>query len=307
MKIVVFGAGGIGGYFGAMMARASHDVTLVCRGAHLDAIRKHGLRIRHGKDEFTVSNLLATDAPGAELADVVICGVKLYDLQDAAQAIRPVVGPGTLVVTTQNGIVAHRILAEHLARGSVCPGTVLLSSHIVAPGVIERKTPTATLTLGDPDGKVSPAMLAFQRAGREAGFSVELSADIVSELWQKFIMLAATAALCCLSRQPVGPITGDARLREQLERAMREAASVARALAIPLPPDLIEKAMRFTDRANPDAKVSMLEDLEAGRRLEVEWIIGELCSQGRRAGVPTPIADLALACLGPYRNGNRRG
>jgi 2-dehydropantoate 2-reductase len=308
VKIVVFGAGGIGGYFGALLSRAGHEVTLVCRGAHLAAIRQGGLRVRSGGSEMVAADVRACeDLAGYQgAADVVLNCVKLYDLAASAAQIRPVVGQDTIVVTTQNGVSAHEILAESLPRDCVVPGAVFMSSRIAAPGVIELRSESTRLTFGELSGASTPRVQRFHRAGLQAGYESDLSTDMLRELWRKFVMLNAVAPLCILSRQPVGVLREDELLRRLMVDAMQEVISVARARGVLLEADLIAQVLDMTDHRDYGAKVSLLEDLEAGRRLELEWICGYVSQQARRFGIRAPIADLAYACLRPLAQGARQ-
>ncbi|HEX2547660.1 MAG TPA: 2-dehydropantoate 2-reductase [Ramlibacter sp.] len=308
MKIVVFGAGGIGGCFGALLARAGHEVTLVARGAHLAAMQQRGLRLRRADGEFVVDNVRATpdlqDFEGT--ADVVLNGVKLYDLAASAQQIRRVVGPDTMVVTTQNGVNAHEVLAEAgLPPECIVPGAVFMSARIGAPGVIELRSESTRLTFGELGGERTPRVLRFHEAGLQAGYESDLSTDMLRELWRKFVMLNAVAPLCVLSRQPVGVLREDELLRKLMVDSMHEVIAVARARGVELEPGFVDQALHLTDRRDYGAKVSLLEDLEAGRRLELEWICGYVSREARRFGIATPIADIAYACLRPAAQGTR--
>lgn len=304
MKIVVFGAGGIGGFLGARLSRAGHDVTLVCRGAHLEAIRRDGLRIRQAGSEWTARQLQAVDRlDGVGTADVILNCVKLYDLERSGIESRPCVGDGTMVIPIQNGVMAHEVLARALPPASIVPGTVFMSSHVVAPGVVELKSETTQLTFGELSGELSARVRRFHEAGLAAGYESKPNTRIRTELWRKFVVLNAVAPLCILSRQPVGVLREDPELRKLMVQSMREAMNVAAASGVLLEDALIDETLHLTDHRDYGAKVSMLEDLEAGKPLELEWISGYLSKEGKRLGVATPIADLAYACVRPSAKG----
>ena len=308
MKIAVMGAGGIGAYLGAMLAKSGEDVTLICRGANLEAIRRNGLRVTYRGEGFTVANVRATDSPGeVGPVDVILQCVKLYDLESSSRQMLPMVGPETMVVPTQNGVTAHDEIAAVVGPDHVIGGSVFLSSFLVAPGVVERKSPVDVLSFGELDGTLSPRVAAFRDIGLAAGYQAVVPVSIVAELWKKFVMLGGLAALCCLSRQSVGVICSDERLCALLVRAMREVEALARAKGIDVGADVIEKALAFNRAAKFETKVSMLEDLEAGKRLELDWTSGYISREGARLGVPTPVHDIVYACVSPFANGAAAG
>ncbi|MES2361491.1 MAG: 2-dehydropantoate 2-reductase [Pseudomonadota bacterium] len=297
MKIAIFGAGGIGSYLGAALARQGADVTLICRGAHLAAIRQHGLRVVGTAGDFSVDNLRATDDPGAVgEVDVIISCVKLYDLAAVTPSMLPMIGAGTMVIPIQNGVTAHEEIAAVVGREHVLGGTVFMSSFIREPGVVELKSEQASITFGELQGGISPRVQAFAQLCESAGIRAHAARDILIELWHKFIMLGGTAALCCLSRQSIGVIRSDAHLRSLLLQAMQEVLTLAQAKQVSVDGSFIAEAMQFTDKVHPATKVSMLEDIEAGKPLELEWITGHIVREAQAAGVATPINDIAYAC-----------
>lgn len=298
MKIAVLGAGGIGSCLGAALSRHGADVTLICRGAHLAAIRRHGLRVMGAQGELSVGELHASDDPGSVgEADVILVCVKLYDLAAAVPGMRRMMSARTMVIPIQNGVTAHEEIAALVGHEHVLGGTAFMSSFIREPGVVELKSEQASITFGELQGGISPRAQAFARLCESAGIRAHAACDIRAELWRKFIMLGATAAVSCLSRQPIGAIRGDPRLRGLLRQAMHEVFSLAQAKQISVDESLIATAMQFTDRLHPATKISMLEDIEAGKPLELEWITGYIVREARAAGVATPINDLAYACI----------
>jgi 2-dehydropantoate 2-reductase len=303
MKIVVFGAGGIGGYLGAVLSNAGHDVVLICRGAHLDAIQRRGLRIRDSAGEWLATDLVARERLTVETPDVIINGVKLYDLDTSARAIAPYVGPETIVIPVANGVTAHEQLAAAIPMANILPGSVFMSSHIAEPGLVVRTSESSRLSFGELDGSLSERAMRFHQAGLDAGYESHLSTQIIKDLWTKFVVLNAAAPLCVLSRQPVGVLRSDSRLRAFMVSAMQEVIAVAKARGVELDDNLISYSLNLTDHREYGAKVSMLNDLEAGKRMELEWICGYISNEGQRLGIATPIADLAYACLRPSANG----
>jgi 2-dehydropantoate 2-reductase len=303
MRIAVFGAGGIGVNLAASIAHGGGDVVLVCRGATLAAVRASGVAVT-GARSIAVPRIAATDDVGTiGPVDAVILAVKLYDLETAARAIVPALGPDTLVVTTQNGVTARATIAPIVGESRAVAGSMYLSTFAVAPGVVRQKTGIGRMHFGEPDGRPSARTRALADALVAGGIDARVSADITADLWHKYFMLGGTAAVCGLSRQPIGVIRDDPALFALLLQAMREIIDVGTAAGVRFAPDALDKAMVFTRDADPATKVSMLEDLEAGRRTELEWLSGHASREGRRLGVPTPLHDVAYACLKPFADG----
>jgi 2-dehydropantoate 2-reductase len=283
MRIMVMGAGGIGSYLGGMLARSGADVTLVCRGAHLAAINRSGLSVKSPGREFSVQ-VKAAQAPVP--ADVTLLGVKLYDLEHAARALPP----GGLVITLQNGVTAADEVGAIVGAGRVAAGAVFLNARLTAPGEVTSRSEINTVVF---DERARPLIDLCVAAGVDAHGST----DIRAELWRKFVPVAALSALSSLSRRPIGPVREDPQLRKLYRQAMQEVADLAKAKGIALEADIVERTLALAERYKYDARVSMLEDLEAGRPLEVEWLSGYVSREAARLGVPAPFHDLAYACL----------
>ena len=290
------GAGGIGSYLGARLAHAGADVTLICRGRHLAALRERGLRFQSPASEFTVGKIAASDDPATVgAADLVIEAVKLYDLAESTRAMLPLLGPRTLVVTVQNGVTAADEVAAIAGRERVVPGLVFINAHVEAPGLVVSRGRSQTFIVGAHDERIS----GFVERCAAAGIDAHVSPDIRADLWRKFMPVAALSALACLCRQPIGPILADAGLKKVYRQAMEEVAALARAKEIGLEADIVERMLALAATYQYDARVSMLEDLEAGKRLELEWLSGYVSREAARHGVPVPFHDIAYACLLP--------
>ncbi len=289
------GAGGIGSYLGALLARSGAQVTLICRGRHLAAIRENGLALSTMQESFRVP-VEATDRPERE-SDVVIQAVKLYDLAASTRQMIPMVGARTIVLPIQNGVSAAEEIGEVIGADKVIGGTVFINSHVVAPGVVKSKSEMSTLYLGELDGVKSARVAALQDLFMKAGIDARVPDDIKAEQWRKFIPVAGLSALASLARQPIGPIREDPQLRALYRQAMQEVANVAAAKGIALEADIVERMLAVAERYKYDARVSMLEDLEAGKPLELDWLSGYVSREGARLGVPVPFHDMAYACL----------
>jgi 2-dehydropantoate 2-reductase len=307
MRIAIMGAGGIGCYVGARLAAAGQDVAFIARGRHLDALRTKGLVVKSPLGDITLPKVKATNDP-AEIGpvDVVMMGVKLYDLESATRAALPLVGPGTMIVPVQNGVTAHERIAAIAGREHVVGGLVFMSSFVIEPGVAEHKSRVHGVVFGELDGRLTPRVEAFQEAGVAAGYDARAVPDILVQLWNKYILLCGFSAVSTLSRQPVGPVLADPELRALLVQAMQEVANVARAKGVAVADDVVDKSMAFCGHFKADSKASMLEDLEAGKPLELEWLSGTLVRLARECGVATPFHAIAHAMLKPLAEGQAR-
>lgn len=300
MKILIMGSGGVGAYYGGLLARAGHDVTFVARGAHLEAIRNRGLIVRSVHGDFVVAPAQATDDPATVgLVDLVLFCVKTYDTETAAHAIRPTIGPQTLVLSLQNGIDAAERIGAIVGAEHVIGGATWLSSAIAEPGVIRQASQFRRIVLGPLDGQVTPAIMAVYEALRETGITVELSTEMPKVLWTKFVFIASVSGIGCLTRLTMGEYREVPETRRLIEGLMREVKTVAEGHGVMLDGDVVERSLAFMDGAAPGIKPSMQLDVEAGRRFELESMIGAIGRKGREVGVPTPIADMVYAVLLP--------
>jgi 2-dehydropantoate 2-reductase len=290
VKIAVMGAGGIGSYLGAVLARSGADVTLICRGEHLAAIRARGLAVSTPKHSFSVRVAAREDCAGR--AETILLTTKLYQLEAAARQMLPMLGESTIVVPLQNGVTAVEEVGAIVGANRVLGATVFLNARLTAPGVVESRSEMDTVVF---DERARP-LIDLCRA---AGIDARSSADIRAEQWRKFLPVAGLSALSCLSRQPIGPVRDEPRLRALYRQAMAEAAALARAKGVALEDDIVERMLALAERYKYDARVSMLEDLEAGRPLELEWLSGYVSREAARLGVPAPFHDMAYACLKP--------
>ncbi len=301
MRIAIMGSGGVGGYFGARLARGGADVAFVARGAHLAAMRERGLSIEGGPDPIHLDRVEVTADPATiGMADLVMFAVKLWDTETALEQIRPLVGPDTTVISFQNGVLKDEDLAAAIDRSRMMGGVGYVATTIDRPGVIRQTGPMQRLIFGEFDGSRSARGEAFLEACLRGGINAELSPDIRREIWQKFVFLVGLSGTTATMRRAIGPIRENPRTRAFLHDVMSEVVAVGRALGVDLPPDYAERRLVLADDVAPDMTSSMHHDLQRGRPLEVRWLAGGVVRLGRKAGVPTPlnraIADiLALA------------
>lgn len=298
VKIAVLGAGGIGGYYGGLLARAGQDVTFLARGDTLTALRHYGLTVQPPERGFVLPHVAATDEP-ADLGpvDVLLHTTKALGFSSALAWAMPVVGPDTLVVTVQNGVEAPDLAAELVGAGRVVPCIVKVFSKIVEPGRIEHMGGPDTLTLAKGDGRPSAALDEFVAALREAGVNVSVAADIWAEVWLKAMFIVPFGAIGGLTGDPMGLIRHPDATRDTLRATIAEIAAVGRARGVRLPEDAVEKTLEFSDIAASDSTSSMQRDLLAGRPSELDAQVGAICRIGDAVGVPTPIHDLLFRAL----------
>jgi 2-dehydropantoate 2-reductase len=300
MKIVIMGAGGVGGYYGGLLAQAGHDVVFIARGAHLKAIQDQGLKVKSVLGDFSVPPVRAIDRPsGAEIADLVIVATKTYHTDEAAQAIKPMVGTNTVVVSLQNGVDAVERIGKVLGKEHLLGGATWLSAAVEAPGVIGHYSQFRRIVLGEMNGRITPRAEAVAEALRRTPATVELVGNIQQVLWTKFVFISSVSALGGLTRVAMGAYRHLSEARAVLTEVMSEVAAVARAQGVDLGEDIITKSLAFIDAAAEDLKPSMQRDIEAGRMSELESMIGVVVRLGRELGVPTPVMRFAYAMLEP--------
>ena len=303
MRIAIVGAGGVGGYFGGRLAAAGADVTFLARGAHLEAMRARGLRIDSPKGDVHLARVKAESDPAAVgHADVVFFAVKLYDTGSALAMLPPLVGPDTIVIGFQNGVETVASLTGALGPSHTAGGVSYVSAVISEPGVI-RHTAMDHLIFGMPDGSRSPRLEALLEACRPAGFQATLSPDITVDIWTKFVRLSVFSGMTAVTRGPIGVIVNDPELLEMLKAAVRETLAVAHAKGVAVAGSIDEDVATAYKALPPQAKASMLEDLERGRRIELPWLSGAVARIGREVGVPTPIHSFIATVLKPYVDG----
>ena len=304
MKIAVMGAGAIGGYFGGRLAKAGFDVSFIARGAHLDVIRKNGLKVLSPLGDFTIHPATVTDDP-AEVGpvDVILFMVKNYDTLRAAEQIRPLVGPDTAIIPFQNGVEARAMLSNVLGARHVLGGVAFIPASIQEPGVIKHNAELAKLVFGEFDKQITPRALSFLDALEKAGVTGEIPADISMVLWSKLMFLTSMSAINCITRQPVGLVQSDGETIALYMDAMREVAAVATAHGVSLGEEEIANNMALAKSFPPNNKTSMFQDLEAGQRLEIDYLSGAVVRLGREKGIETPIHRTAWVAIKPWING----
>lgn len=303
MRFAIMGAGGVGGYYGARLAKAGEDVTFVARGAHLEAMRENGLLIRDRDGDFTIDPVSVTDDAGSVgPVDVVLMCVKLYDTEQATRLIAPLLGPDSYVLTLQNGVEGPEIVAGVIGPGRALGGATYISATIEEAGVIRRNNDLTRIEFGEPDGPASDRAKALAEIMQAAGLDAATVDDVAAMLWAKFVLLATNSGLTAMTRQTTGEIRADPVMRETFLAALAEVTAVGRALGVALPEDIEQKCIDWLDN-NAPIKASQAVDLERGRPLELPWLSGAVYRLGQQVGVPTPTHRTICAALRPFQDG----
>ena len=300
MKIAIYGAGGVGGYYGAVLARAGHEVALIARGAHLETIRSSGITVESPLGDFTVRPAAATDDPGQiGPAEAVIVAVKAMHLPAVSTGIGPLLAPATLVVPLLNGIDAHEGLLAAVGRERMGRGLTRIISEIAAPGRIRHVGIDPYVALAEYGGGASPRVARLVAALRGAGVQAEAPPDIDAALWLKFLLVCSLGGLGAVCRVPLEGIRRTPASRELLRRAMEEIAAVAAARGVSLPADVVARAMALADTFPAEGTSSLQRDIEAGRPSELDAWSGAVVRIGATVGVPTPVHSFIHAVLLP--------
>ena len=305
MRIAVVGAGGVGGYFGAKLARAGESVVMLARGAHFQAIRRDGIRIRSVPEGESVAKVEAVDSfAGQPPVDMALFCVKSFDTRSAAEALRPVVGSSTGVVSLQNGVDNEETLDEVLGPGVALGGAAYVFAGIASPGVITH-TAAGRIVFGEMDGRASDRATRLRDALAGAAVPVELASDIRRVLWEKYLLISAQAGMTAVTRCPAGVLRDTPESWRMYRLIVEELAALARASGVALAADVVDTVMKQAAAIAPDAYSSLHHDLVQGKRLELEALHGHAVRLGERHGVPTPMVLAIYAALKPHVAGRR--
>jgi 2-dehydropantoate 2-reductase len=306
VRLAVFGSGAVGSYLGSRFAAARADVHLIARGAHLQALRERGLTLIT-PDGITTTAVWATDAPASiGQVDLVLFCVKSYDTEAAADQLAPLVGPGTAVISIQNGIDNEAKIATRVGADHVLGAATYILAAIESPGVV--RSGRARLIIGElRAGPPSDRVRQIVELARIGGIDAIAAPDIRVAKWEKYVLLVAFSAVTAATQLPVGPIRGSTAASGMVRSIMTEAWSVGRALGVPLADDLVDRQHALVLAQADNEGTSLRHDLLNGHRMELEALQGTLSRLGRETGVPTPWTDAAYAILEPWaiRNEDR--
>jgi 2-dehydropantoate 2-reductase len=301
VRIAVFGTGGVGGYFGGRLAQAGESVVFLARGTHLEAIRRDGLRIESTAGDFELRDAEAVSDPATVgPVDVILLGVKAWQVTEAARALGPLLGPDTFVVPLQNGVEAADDVAGVVGAPRVIGGLCRIVSFLTAPGVVRHAGVNPQIEIGERDGRSSSRVKRLAEAfTRAQGVSVVVPADIEAAIWEKFAFIAPLSGVGAVTRRPAGVLRAVPETRQMLEEAIREIGAVARARGVAVRPDLVAQTLAVVDGLPEDATASMQRDILDGRPSELEYQTGAVVRLGRAAGVPVPVHECLYASLLP--------
>ncbi|MFQ6088044.1 MAG: 2-dehydropantoate 2-reductase [Candidatus Methanofastidiosia archaeon] len=300
MRIAVFGAGAVGGYFGGRLAQAGEEVVFIARGEHFQALRSHGLRVDSVKGDFVLRSVQVTDDPSqVGVVDVVLLGVKSWQVPEAAQAMRPLVGPNTFVVPLQNGVEAPAQLVAVLGAKHVLGGLAKIISFKVGPGHIRHAGAEPYVAFGELDNRLTERAERLCQAFERAGVTVEIPPDTQAALWEKFLFIVSWGGVGAVTRAPIGVLRSVPETRQMLEQAMHEIFDVALARNIALPEDVVGKTMAFVDKLPPDGTSSLQRDIMEGKPSELDSWNGAVVRLGQDVGMATPLHTFIYHSLLP--------
>jgi 2-dehydropantoate 2-reductase len=298
MKILIFGTGGVGGYFGGRLARAGEDVVFIARGEHLRAISASGLRVDSSDGDFVIYPAKATDDV-SEIGevDLVILGVKAWQVPEAARAIKPIVGANTTVLPLQNGVEAVSQLVNELGAENVIGGLCRIVSYVVGPGHIRHAGFEPSIIIGELDNRHTDRIARIEQVFKHADLNISIANDIQVALWTKFLFIASFSGVGAMANAPAGVLRSDPKWRAQMLSAMNEIYTLAHARGIKLPPDSIDRVMSSVDGLPEDATSSMQRDIAAGKPSELEAQNGAIVRMAREVGVEVPTHELIYQTL----------
>ena len=306
MRFCIVGSGAVGGYFGAKLAHAGHEVTFLARGAHLEAIRSRGLTVKSVLGDFTARGAAEDRAERVQPVDVAILAVKTYSNPEALPMLKTIMRDNAVALTLQNGVDSVDDVASAIDAARVLGGTTYVATALAEPGLVEQTGTHRRIVFGETSGDTARISERVQRI-----HEVFASADIVSEpvadarvpIWEKFCYLAPFAAFTGAARVPIGPIWSDWTLRHMLVSAFGEVEAVARAEQVALPLDVVERIVAYVDSIPPTTRSSLLIDLQHGKPIEIEALAGAAVRRGAKRQVPMPIMSALYAVLKPHARG----
>lgn len=310
MRFAIVGSGAVGGYFGAKLAQSGQDVTFIARGAHLAAIREHGLRVQSPKlGDFTVRATAEDDTRCVGPVDVVIFAVKAYDNESAIPLLPPLLGPNTAVLTLQNGVDSVDAIAAVVGKDSVLGGTTYVATALEQPGLIVQTGVHRSIVFGevfDQRGRITPRVRAIADVMAPADIQVSAVPDGRVPIWDKFVYLVPFSGFTGAARLPIGGVWRHAHVRDMFYAAAREVAALAAAEGVQISPTRFDTLTDYMDNIPPTTRSSLLIDLEMGKRIEVEALQGAAVRRAAVHGVATPIVNTLYALLKPWEHGDPR-
>ena len=308
MNILIYGIGGVGGYFGGKLAQTGHNVTFIARGAHLEAIKKNGLTVKSVNGDFTAKPDLATDNLNEiPKPDLVILGVKSWQVSASAKALQPYLRPESVILPLQNGADNIEKLLKIVPKNQVLGGLCRIISYIKEPGVVEHPAFEPNVIFGEIDNSKSDRVLAIKKVFDEAGFTNKIADDIEAEIWKKFLFICIISGLGGLTRVPIGKIRESEYLYKVMQDTANEILAVAKAKGINISKTDVENTFKGINNQNPETTASTQRDIMDGKPSELENFNGYIVKQGLELGIPTPANKMIYECLLPMENEARSG
>jgi 2-dehydropantoate 2-reductase len=305
MRIAILGAGAVGGFYGARLARAGHDVVFVARGATLDALRTRGIQVKSELGDLSTPVRAEDDPSTIGQVDLVIVAVKTYSNPQALPLVAPLVGPGTAVLTLQNGVDSARELAGVVDESHVLAGTTYIGVSLPEPGVVHHVGSVRRIVFGEAFGErtVTARVSRIHEVLAAADVQAETAADSRVPIWEKFIFLAPIAGLTAAARLPIGAAWAHQAFRYVYIQAMAEIEALARREGVAVADDVCEQKVHYLDKAPGTMRTSMMMDLMAGKPLELDALLGTVVRRGRAAGIQTPVTATLYGILKPFEHG----
>ena len=298
MKIAVFGTGGVGGFFGARLARSGEDVHFIARGEHLKAIQESGLKIKSTLGNFVIKDVQVTDdAKSIGSVDLVVVSTKTMQIDEVAPLMKPLIGNDTAILPLQNGVETPEQLAQVLGRGHVLGGVCRIIAKIAAPGVIEHAGVEPHVIIGELDNARTARVAAIESVWKKAGMKIDIAEDISLAIWEKFIFMATWSGIGSVARAPIGVLRETPETRKLIIDSLTEVRRVGVALNVNIPEATEEKILNFIAKLPPKGTASMQRDVMAGRPSEYEAQSGAVVRLGQKVNVPTPIHEVIYTCL----------
>ncbi len=298
------GSGGVGGYFGAKLANAGHNVCFIARGKHLEAIKSKGLKIISETGDMLIHPAQVSDNPADfKIADIILFCVKAFDTEQSAKLIKPLVGSKTAVIPFLNGIGHIEIMRDILGENNVIGGVAAISALIEEPGIIRHNSTMQMLKFGEFNNEKTDRILEFQSACNEAGINNAIPENIDTDMWQKIVMICTLAGANCLTRLPLGDCRANPVTRILMKNLAEEVVAVAKAENIFLPDNQVEITMKQLDSLPDSMKASTLPALEKGEKLEASALNGAIDKLGAKHNINTYMHKAVYAALAPHENG----
>jgi len=300
MKILIYGAGGIGGYFGGRLAKAGNSVSIIARGKHLEAIKKNGLEVESINGDFKIIPAKVTDIVAeVETPELIILGVKSWQIPEAAMVLKSIINKNTVILPLQNGASNVELLMQVLPKENILGGLCHIVSMVSAPGIIKHVSFEPKVTFGELDNSKSERVLKLEKVFTEAKITNIIPEDILLEVWKKFLFITSISALGGLTRVNIGEMRESAYLMNLMRTTANEIKNVANAKGISLSEEHIKAAFEVVNRLSPKTTASTQRDIMEGKPSELENFNGYIVKEGKRLNIPTPTNKFIYECLLP--------